>query len=214
MVSNPQDAIAPQQARSRKTLDVLLKATIGTLEGHGLEACTLPRVAAAAKVVPATVYRRFADKDALLRAAFLHFLAGNVTDQATLEKNLLGPTLQETSERLTASLLRQYRAHPRLLHALSQFLAAHPDTDFSRHALALISTNLRQTAAVLLHHSDRIRHPDHQRAVTFAVLQATSAIEAIVFAPGSLWHVALPLNDKQLTAELARSIVGYLRRKP
>ncbi len=214
MTSNSQDAIAPQQARSRKTLDLLLQATIRTIDESGLEACTLPRIATLVGIVPAAIYRRFADKEALLRAAFLRILEDTTTNCATLEKDLLRPTLQETAERIITTLLRQYRAHPRRLHALSQYLATHANTEFSRHALGLIASNLQLTAAVLLHHRDRIRHPDPQRAVTFAVLTATSSIEAIVFDPESFWHTTLPLNDKQLTAELTRTMVGYLRRKP
>jgi len=207
--------LAPQQERSRKTLDLLLQATIRTLDAEGLEACTLPRVAAAAGVSTATVYRRFEDKDALLRAAFLHVLQqSNRSNQAALEKLLLRPKLEDTAERLIAALLQQYRAHPRLLRALSQFLQTHAGTEFSRQALSLIATNLQLTAAVLLHHRDRIRHPDPQRAVTFAVLNAASTIEAIVFEAESLWHTALPLSDKQLSAELTRSLIAYLRRRP
>jgi len=215
VTENPQNALAPQQERSRKTLDLLLQATIRTLDQAGLEACTVPVVAAAAGVSAATIYRRFEDKDALLRAAFLHILQqSNRANQTALEKQLLRPKLEDTAERLIAALLLQYRTHPRLLRALSQFIEANPNTDFSRQALSLIATNLQLVAAVLLHHRDRIRHPDPQRAVTFAVLNAASTIEAIVFETESLWHTALPLNDKQLSAELTRSLIAYLRRRP
>jgi hypothetical protein len=50
--------------------------------------------------------------------------------------------------------------------------------------------------------------------VVFAVLLATSAIESAVLMPDSLWSVALPFADKQLAAEISRSALAYLRRKP
>jgi AcrR family transcriptional regulator len=40
------------------------------LAKHGLEGATVSRIAAAAGLSPANVYRRFPDKDALMRAVF------------------------------------------------------------------------------------------------------------------------------------------------
>jgi len=211
---NTKNSLAPRQERSRKTLDLLLQATLRVLDNEGLEACTIPRVAADAGVSPATIYRRFADKDALLRAAFLHVIETNTPNQAGLEKELLRPTLQETAERIVTGLLRQYRTHPHLHRARAQFLETQTPTEFPAQVFTLIAANLQSLAAVLLHHRDRIRHPDPQRAATFAILTATSSIEVIVSGPKSLWQTTLPLSDKQLTAELARALVGYLRRKP
>src|SRR3546814_9648839 len=59
----------PQQERSRRTHARLLEATLKTLAEHGLDGATIPRIARVADVSPATVYRRFVDKQALLRAA-------------------------------------------------------------------------------------------------------------------------------------------------
>jgi len=207
--------LAPQQDRSRQTLEALLRATIAILDKEGLDACTLPRVAASAGVAAATVYRRFADKDALLRAAFLHVLKrSNQTNQANFEKTLLRPSLEDTAERIVAALLAQYREHPQLLRALSHFLEIQSGSEFATLAQGLINTNLQLVASVLLHHRDRIRHANPQRAAVFAVLQASSSIETAMLTPDSLWSVALPLTDKQFTAELTRAMLGYLRRKP
>jgi AcrR family transcriptional regulator len=209
------DVLLPQQDRSRKTVTTLLSATVQVLNAEGLEACTLPRVAKAAKLSPATVYRRFEDKDALLRAAFLHVLQQSKTNnQATLEATLLRPTLEDTAARIIAAILQQYRAQPRFYLALIQFLATHADTPFATQAQQIIQTNVKLLADLLLHHRDRIRHPNPQRAVVFAILSATSTIEMAVLEPGSLWNTALPISDKLFAAELTRALLGYLRRKP
>jgi AcrR family transcriptional regulator len=207
-------SLAPQQERSRKTLDLLLHATVSILDKEGLEACTLPRVAAAAAVSPATVYRRFEDKDALLRAAFLDVLQrSNRANKAMMEKLFLRPTLAETAERIIAAFLQQYRAHPRLLRALAQFMEKHTDSEFANEANRLIAANVRLFAALLLHHRDSIRHSNPQRAALFALLSALSTIEMAVFAPQSLWQTALPLSDKLFCAEVTRSLIAYLRSK-
>jgi AcrR family transcriptional regulator len=207
--------LAPQQERSRKTLHLLLQATVTILNKEGLEACTLPRVAAAAGVSPATVYRRFEDKDALLRAAFLNILQeSNRHNKTVMKQVLLRPTLEETSERIIAAFLRQYRAHPRLLRALSQFMTKYADTEFTKETNRLISANLRLVVSVLLHHRDSIRHSNPQRAALFALLSALSTIEMAVLMPQSLWQTALPLSDKLFCAEVTRSLIAYLRSKP
>jgi AcrR family transcriptional regulator len=205
----------PQQQRSRETLDALLAATIRLLESDSLEACTLPRIAAEANLAAASVYRRFPDKDALLRAAFLHVLRQNAKiTRLQIEKLLLRKSLEATIEAIVLDLLRQYRARPRLLRSLSLFLESHSGTAFALEARQLISTHLELTAALLLQHRDRIRHPNPARAAVFAVLLVTSMIESTILTPDSLWSVALPFADKQLAAEITRAALAYLRRKP
>jgi len=205
----------PQQQRSRQTLDSLLAATIHLLESDSLEACTLPRIAAEANLAAASVYRRFPDKDALLRAAFLYVLQQNAkTTRQQLEKLLLRKSLETTIEAIVLDLLRQYRTRPRLLRSLSLFLESHSGTSFALAAQQLVSSRVELTAELLLQHRDRIRHPNLARAAVFAVLLATSAIESAVLTPDSLWAVALPFADKQLAAEITRSVLAYLRRKP
>ena len=209
----PTRPLAPQQQRSRKTLESLLAATVRLLDKDSLEACTLPRIATEAGVSAASVYRRFPDKDALIRAAFLQVLQQSNTANKSQLAKLLRSTLEETVEAIVGALLRQYRSHPRLLRALSVFVDSNAQSEFAQQANRLIADNLHMVSAVLLEHRDRIRHTNPQRAVTFAVLQAASAIEIAVLGTESLWDVALPLTDKQFAAELTRAMLGYLRRK-
>jgi len=205
----------PQQKRSRITEAKLLNAALVLLDREGLEAATAPRIAAAAKLSAASIYRRFADKDDLLRAAFLKMLAtSNQTNADQLGGLVARPTLRETSAAITDLLVRQYRAHPRLLGALNTFIQSAPDSDFAREARNLIGRNLEMTAKLLLGHKDEIRHPRPGLAAKFAVLSAASTIEMAILEPGTVWSSALPLTDKALAAEVVRSMVAYLRAKP
>jgi len=205
----------PQQQRSRETLDTLITATIRQLESDSLEVCTLPRIAAQANLAAASVYRRFPDKDALLRAAFLHVLQQNAKiTRPQLEKLLLRKSLQATIEAIVLDLLYQYRQRPHFMRSLSLFLESHSGTAFALEGRRLISTRLELTAGLLLEHRDRIRHPNPARAVVFAVLLATSAIESAILTPDSLWSVALPFADKQLATEITRAALAFLRRRP
>jgi len=57
----------PRQARSRESL-LLLDAAEIVLVKYGPEGATLPRIAKQARLSPASVYRRFRDKEALMQA--------------------------------------------------------------------------------------------------------------------------------------------------
>src|SRR5216110_947732 len=64
-----------KQARSRLTLHRLLSATEALLEHGGLEAATVPAIAEAAGVSVGVLYRRFPNKDALIRAVYERFFS-------------------------------------------------------------------------------------------------------------------------------------------
>ena len=203
-----------QQKRSQGTFDKLVNATARVLDRDGLDATTVPRIAAEAKLAPASIYRRFADKDDLLRAAFLRILEAAHTANATLVRDMVArQTLQDTVDALIGVLLKQYREHPKLLTALVRMLESQPDSAFAREVMRLDSANLAQLADQLLAHRTSIRHPDPERAVRFAVLSASSSIELAALGEVSLWRVALPVSDKTFAAELSRQMMAYLRRR-
>jgi len=205
--------LAARQERSRKTEDALLRATVETLEAGGLEACTLPRVAAAAGVSAASVYRRFEDKDALLRAAFLKVLEQRQLAAAkSLEEAANGGGLEEAAERLAAALVQQHRAHPRLQRSLAQFAEAEADATFARRLREMTSSNLTTMAESLLRHRERIRHPQPASAAMFAVVMANATVAECV-RQAAQGKPSQPLSDKQISSEVARAIMGYLRRK-
>ncbi len=203
-----------QQKRSLRTEELLLAAASHVLDRDGLDGATVPRIAAEAKLSPASIYRRFADKDDLLRATFLRILeAGNAQNAQQLQATPVRGKLADTAEALVTTLLKQYREHPQRLRAMNRMIEAAPQSPFAKEALARIAANSNHAAEVLLAHRESIRHQDPVRAARFAVLSATGAIELAVLDQTSLWRVALPLSDKAFAAELSRQMVAYLRRK-
>ena len=204
----------PKQQRSRETLDRLLAATIKILDQEGMEGAVIPKIAAAAKVAPASVYRRFADKDALLRSAFLHMLRkSNETNRELLGKALLRKTLEESVAELMNGLLEQYKRHPRLMRALAKFVETDADPDFARESRLHVAENISLIVDALLAFRGEIEHRFPRRALQFAVLTAASAIEGYALDPSSMWHVVAPVSEKELKAELARGFVAYLRQR-
>ncbi len=200
-----------KQKRSVRTEDKLLAAAIRVLDRDGLDGATVPRIAQQARLSPASIYRRFVDKDNLLRAAFLRVLGeSNLNSEQRLQSLLLRHSLPQTVTAILSTLMQQYRDHPRLLRALIRMLDIEQDSEFAVEAWRRLEVNLSRMAEVLLAHRAGIRHANPELAVRFAVLSATSAIELAALAEDSLWSVALPMSDKEFVVELARQTVAYL----
>ena len=161
------------------------------------------------------MYRRFADKDALLRAAFLHVLRqSKQANQETLQSLLLCDSLAATARALITLLFAQYRQHPQLLRALSRFVDADPDLEFVREARLLIRANLDVVVDVLLRHGGEIAHAAPEAVLRFAVLNAACSIEVFALDPNSLWHVAPAMSDVQLADSLVHAFVACLKTPP
>jgi AcrR family transcriptional regulator len=211
-MTNPETTLEPQQERSRRTLENLLSATIRTLHESGLESATVPRIAEAAGVSPATVYRRFKDKKDLLRAAFLHMLeASQANNRMHLAKGIGRPTLEQTARRFIEVNFGQYRQAGQLLGALKQFVDAEGDSEFRQAVTRITEGNLAMIFQVMLTHRKEIAHENPERAIRVAVLTATNAIETNFFKPHTAWRTLQPITEEELMEELTRAFVAYLK---
>ncbi len=209
------DSLAPQQQRSRETLARLLKATIEMLEAHGLDGATIPRIAAAAGVAPATVYRRFRDRDALYRAAFLDALEQSAAahKQSMRIESFKDRTLEGVVSALVTAVIKQYHMYPGVLKALNRFVDRDTDEAFKAKGVAIVSGNFKAVVEVLLTCRAEIVHPNARRAITFGLLGVVTSVEARALEEVSMWHHLLPISDRELQKELTRSFLAYLRSK-
>ncbi|HEY4146044.1 TetR/AcrR family transcriptional regulator [Pinirhizobacter sp.] len=210
-MADPDNTREPRQQRSRETLQRLLVAALEVLDAHGLAGATIPRIAATAGMAPSSIYRRFADKDALLRAAFLHILKRvNQSNRDHLPDLVVRDTLAGTVHGLVGALVAQYREHAAFLRALLHYFDTDTDTAFLEEARAIVRDNIRLVAATLLAHRAEIRHDDTECAACIAVLSATSTIESATLDPRQLWTDWPQMTDAQLIDEVSRICVGYL----
>ena len=202
----------PQQARSRHTFERLLAATIAVLDEGGLAGVTLPGVAARAGASTGGIYRRFVDKDALIRAAFLRLLEESeaANREALAPQRFEGRSLEQVLLAICRALVLQFRAHPMLLKALDQFLEVQSDAAFRNAAISAIAENTRRLVELLLPFRDRIVATDPERAVIFALLSAITVIEEHVLHASPIWARLLPLDDEALAVEAARAMAAYL----
>jgi len=207
------NALEPQQARSRESLEKLLSATLEVLGQHGLEGTTIPRIARHAGLTPGSVYRRFVDKEALLETAILGMLERQ-------DKALRGTTpemAREISLRVFAettinNLIVGYRARAPLIRAVRQFLRSRRGTPFRKKASRFEISTYQQLVDLFATHADRIRHPDPRRAVATGLLMViNTAVELVVMHDDlSDWKELLPTDDQALKRELVRAFLNCL----
>ncbi len=210
-MKSKQTILEPLQGRSRATVERLLDATISLLDKEGLDGALIPRIAEAAGMAPANVYRRFVDKNALLRAAFLHALVQSQQhNRETMAAQIVGDSLTVSATRLMGMLLAQYQQHPRFLRALSRFIDGDDDQAFIATARSSIGANVDFLVEVLLTHRDEIAHQLPERALRFAILNATCSIETYALDPSSIWHVEPSITTDELIANLVQGFLAYL----
>jgi AcrR family transcriptional regulator len=210
----PKTTLPAHQARSRESLVRLLKATAEMLNKEGLEGATIPRIAARAGLSPGTVYRRFPDKDALLREVCLRMLEENY--QAT--KKLLASeqwkhmSLVEMSRTVITITLKGHHSHRGLLRALLLFTLQHPDSAFIKKCEQLEWRTLRDVGQLLLTRRNEIHHPDPESAVKLALLMVGIAAQGIFILPqhANDYDRFLPDVEAELQRELPRMFLRYL----
>src|SRR5215212_9588873 len=103
-----------QQERSRETAARLLEAAEAVLEKRGLKGASVPEIARRAGVSPASIYRRFVDKDGLLREVFERFFERAIqTNNAALDPACWRATSLEKSVRaLVTGMVAAYSQRP------------------------------------------------------------------------------------------------------
>jgi AcrR family transcriptional regulator len=199
----------PKQERSRHTLHRLMAATEALLEHGGLDSTTVPAIAKAAGLSVGVVYRRFPDKDMLLREVYIRFFETTFA-QNRVQIQLVG-TKQASLEKLARGLVRgmaeAYRRRRGLLRALMQYARTHPDREFRRKAEQLNRATMASVASLLLGHRHEIKHPHPDVAIEFGLLAVASVLQNAVLEEDSVAGFKIP---EHLDEELVRMFFRYL----
>ncbi|MCD2195843.1 TetR/AcrR family transcriptional regulator [Actinomycetospora endophytica] len=153
---------APQQARSRETMAKLLVATEDLLAEVGADAITMNAVAARAEVSVGAVYRRFENKDLLLRAVKDRLVA-RLHDRLT--SRLDGPLadLDTVIQAYTAAVVGWMVESGRLLPEMAELRRRTSAVDHAE-GLATLRALLVEAAAP---HRGEVRRHDPDAALAF-----------------------------------------------
>lgn len=213
-MARSEKGLAPQQARSRESLNKLLRAAQEVLGQKGLEGATIPVIAQHAGLTPGAVYRRFRDKDALLEAVILSMLKRQdegirVALTPDMARQIPLPVF---AEQLVQSMLVSYRRHAGMIRAMRQFSQARLRTPFFRRAARLEVSTYHYLVELFLEHREEIQHPEPKIAVSFAIMMLISTLTELVVTEGDLrvWKTLLPQDDAALKSELSRAFLSYL----
>lgn len=210
----PKTILPAHQARSRESLKRLLKAAIEVLNKDGLEGATIPRIAARAGLSPGTVYRRFADKDALLREVGIRLLDENYRQTKALmeREDWKAMPLPDLSRHVIAITLKGHSTYRGLLRALYFFTQQHPDAAFVRKMEELEWKVFRDISELLLLRRDEIHHPNPGGAVRFALLMVGTAATSILVLPRDPKEFShlVPNVEAEMQRELPEMFLRYL----
>ncbi len=206
-------AFPAHQARSRATLERLLRATEAVLDEYGLEGATVPRIAKRAKLSPAAIYRRFPDKDALLRYICLRFFEDKIANFAEAEVAPVPPgiTLEMLARKTVAALFCAYTARRGLMRALLQFTYQHPDLAFREKMKDAQAKTFAAMASMFLRFRKDIHHPDPENAVRLGLITvAVTLRETLLTQHLNRWDKIIRISDEQLQEQLAHMLLSYL----
>lgn len=197
----------PAQERSRRTERALLESALGLFRERGVDAVKMQDVAAVAGVSPATINRRFGDKDGLVREAFRAFIERSLAMLAAAspaaEKRRGG--IVELAAEITAAVMRYSQENQGILQ--SAYARALVDEEFAAGLRELRIRTLALLRGRFGAHVAEIGHPEPSLAIEFALAQAVAMLSAR--------HEAARLevgamDDRVFVRELMRSLLAYL----
>ncbi|MFL6538102.1 MAG: TetR/AcrR family transcriptional regulator [Chthoniobacterales bacterium] len=203
-----------RQERSSRTVDRLLDATVKVLDEQGIEKTTIPRIARRAGLSPGTVYRRFQNKDALLREVCLRMLEQNYRN--AMQAFTAAPCKELPLAQIVRAMIRMtlegQRKHRGLLRALLLFTLQHPNAAFVRRSAELQRKTFDEVARMLLHKRREIRHPPSEVAIRFAMLMLGFAAQGTIILPQDMDELSrfLPNVHAEVERELPRMLLRFL----
>jgi AcrR family transcriptional regulator len=200
----------PIQARARETEELLLQTAEELLRKGGVEACTMPELSRLSGRSIGALYRRFPDKDALLRKVFRRYLQW-LEQQNLRDLDCIAAANGALTERvpmIVRSMVASRRRDRKLLAALQAYLRVHPDKAFRREMQRMFGATLARLQALLMERVDDIDHPDPVRAVETALAVLAVSVQGLSQREEMSW--ISEIGEGALVAELTRMVLAYL----
>jgi len=198
------------QQRSQETTERLLEAAEELLRQGGADAATLRAIAERAGVSLGIVYRRFPDKDAILRAVYARFFErfGATNTRSLSSDRFQRASLAEVAHTLVTGIAEGYRRHARLIRALLLYARSHPSSEFRERAAAHNARTLTVLQGIFDRHGSEITHPRPEVAVPFAISSAAALLQVRIVFNDTAAEPPLPFAE--LIEEATRLVVSYL----
>lgn len=210
MVKAEAMAAPERDRRGQATERKLMAAVIALLDEGGLAACSVPALAERAGVATGALYRRHADKDALIAAALLDMVGlAEGADEAVfaalaLEADDLAGFLRAVAEAAVGTV----REHGRLLLAMREFSRKSPDLAWRARFIASYGRGREAVlAAAVARFGDEVR--GGEAALRMALAAIYGAVEVTWLDPVAGLFAAAP-GPEAFVAALVDMQLRYL----
>ena len=211
-----QGEIEASQDRSRKTRDRLVTAFSALLREKSFDAITMAELADRAGVAVGTVYRRFANKDALIPVIFevyLRTLEAQTADSSRVMTLDDGDTLWTATLKLCRAAWAVLEGDPQLIRSAHLYARLRPDLvgeDWDH----IIEGSVGQFRQLIEHFSDEIARedPDAAGRMVFYLLNTVMVEQGLYGEAGP--GAALKTDKDAFITECARTVYGYLTVAP
>ncbi len=202
---------APRQARSRATLDRIVRATQELLETRTFDEISVLEIVARAGSSVGAFYTRFPDKAALLDYMDELYALRIVEIGKAVAGERAGPdvTLADEVGGVVNFLLQLHRTQPGLLRTLIVEARRQSEGSF-RERTRRMNRTIPPVMERLLAHESEMGHPEPRRAVYLGLLMVFSAIREVVLFPEGLAEF-VDYNDEELVRELTGAFLCYLK---
>lgn len=204
----------PQQARSRDTLDRIVRAARKLLQTKTFDDISVTEITRRARSSVGSFYSRFPDKAALLDYLDEQYARDVIAEAGRLSEanRFVGNHLAERVRLLVTFMLDLHARQPGLLRTLileARRERGGPFGDRTRRMNATIPILIDR----LLECREEIGHPEPERAMYLGLLMVFSAIREITLFPEGLAEF-VDYEDEQLVGELTDAYLAYLRANP
>lgn len=206
---SPEELVrAPQQDRSRRTLDRLVKAALDLIGERGVDGASVQDIARRARASVGSFYARFKGKEDLLRYLELRLWSDvdDAWERALAEQDWSEGTFEDLVATLVGVLVEVNRAGARQRRVLEARRGPETSSEAARAFEARLGDDIR---TLLLRHQDRIAHDDPSRAIDLSV----AAVRGILRLrdTGSLVATSLgALEDDDWAEALGGLVLAYL----
>ncbi|MFG0307212.1 MAG: TetR/AcrR family transcriptional regulator [Phycisphaerales bacterium JB040] len=199
---------APQQDRSRRTLDRIVGAALALIAEKGVDGASVQDIARRARASVGSFYARFKGKEDLLR--YLEIQLWTDVDQtwsrALDEQDWSAHSFEDLVATLVGVLAEVNRTGARQRRLLEARRGPEASSEAARAFEVRLGSDIRR---LLLEHSDRIEHADPARAVDLCVAAVRGVLR--LRDTGSLDATALSDLDEAAWVEtLSGLVLAYL----
>jgi AcrR family transcriptional regulator len=208
VVPTPAPALAPQQLRSRRSLDRLLDAAEAVISEVGFERASVTGICRRADLTSGAFYSRFASKQELVGALVERFAA----EARTVIDGLQVPptTLQTTIRQFVSGLVAFYRRRRDLVCALAA--SGHADDDDGTSMRELNGATVDYLTELLLVRESDFSTPQPQAAARLGLVAVLATVMEVIVERRMLPAESYPLTDEQLIEELAQLLGAYFTK--